>query len=78
MKICSTCAIIFSDYSSEPAQKHFDTVVSMPHHRRPYEIDSNMVRGIDYYTHMIFEIIMSDAPKWGHKQRFCAGGRYTI
>ena len=30
----------------------------------PYEIDSNMVRGLDYYTHTIFEI-MSDAPKWG-------------
>lgn len=34
----------------------------------PYEIDSNMVRGLDYYTYD-FEI-MSDAPKWGHKQRF--------
>ena len=43
----------------------------------PYEIDSNMVRGLDYYTHTIFEI-MSDAPKWGHKQRFAQADVMTI
>ena len=64
------------DYLSEPAQKHFDTVVSMLDALAvPYEIDSNMVRGLDYYTHTIFEI-MSDAPKMGAQATICAGGRY--
>ena len=66
------------DYLSEPAQKHFDTVVSMLDALAvPYEIDSNMVRGLDYYTHTIFEI-MSDAPKMGHKQRFAQADVMTI
>ena len=43
----------------------------------PYEIDHNMVRGLDYYTHTIFEI-MSDAPKMGAQQRFAQEVVMTI
>ena len=43
----------------------------------PYEIDSNMVRGLDYYTHTIFEI-MSEAPKWGRKLRSVRVDAMTI
>ncbi len=42
----------------------------------PYEIDSNMVRGLDYYTHTIFEI-MSEAPKMGVQSMICARGQYN-
>ena len=35
-----------------------------------------MVRGLDYYTHTIFEI-MSEAPKMGAQSTICAGGRYN-
>ena len=41
----------------------------------PFVIDSNMVRGLDYYTHTIFEV-MSDAPGFGAITTICAGGRY--
>lgn len=64
------------DYLSESAKKHFETVTTMLDALEiPYEIDSNMVRGLDYYTHTIFEI-MSDAPKMGAQATICAGGRY--
>ncbi|MDB7100334.1 histidine--tRNA ligase [Enterococcus mundtii] len=64
------------DYLSEKAKAHFETVIAMLDALDvPYEIDSNMVRGLDYYTHTIFEV-MSDAPKMGAQATICAGGRY--
>ncbi|MEA4828876.1 MAG: histidine--tRNA ligase [Enterococcus thailandicus] len=64
------------DYLSESAKKHFETVTTMLDAIEiTYEIDSNMVLGLDYYTHTIFEI-MSDAPKMGAQATICAGGRY--
>ena len=65
------------DYLSETAQKHFEAVTKMLNALNiAYEIDSNMVRGLDYYTHTIFEI-MSDDPKMGAQSTICAGGRYN-
>ena len=65
------------DYLSETAQKHFEAVTKMLDALNiTYEIDSNMVRGLDYYTHTIFEI-MSDDPKMGAQSTICAGGRYN-
>ena len=65
------------DYLSETAQKHFEAVTKMRDALNiAYEIDSNMVRGLDYYTHTIFEI-MSDDPKMGAQSTICAGGRYN-
>ncbi len=65
------------DYLSETAKKHFEEVVKMLDALEiPYEIDTNMVRGLDYYTHTIFEI-MSDAKGMGAQSTICAGGRYN-
>ena len=65
------------DYLSKTAQKHFEAVTKMLDALNiAYEIDSNMVRGLDYYTHTIFEI-MSDDPKMGAQSTICAGGRYN-
>lgn len=65
------------DYLSETAQKHFEAVTkTLDALNIAYEIDSNMVRGLDYYTHTIFEI-MSDDPKMGAQSTICAGGRYN-
>ncbi|MCD5003445.1 histidine--tRNA ligase [Enterococcus saccharolyticus] len=64
------------DYLSEPSKKHFDEVTKMLDALAvPYEIDTNMVRGLDYYTDTIFEI-MSDAKGMGAQSTICAGGRY--
>ncbi|MEQ3445062.1 histidine--tRNA ligase [Enterococcus cecorum] len=65
------------DYLSDTSQKHFEAVTKMLDALNiAYEIDSNMVRGLDYYTHTIFEI-MSDDPKMGAQSTICAGGRYN-
>ncbi|KMT38935.1 histidine--tRNA ligase [Melissococcus plutonius] len=64
------------DYLSEKSKVHFDTVINMLNALNiTYEIDSNMVRGLDYYTNTIFEI-MSEAPGMGAQASICAGGRY--
>lgn len=64
------------DYLSEDSAKHFETVKEMLTALGiPFVIDSNMVRGLDYYTHTIFEV-MSDAPGFGAITTICAGGRY--
>ncbi|MBP2100096.1 histidine--tRNA ligase [Enterococcus rivorum] len=64
------------DYLSDASKEHFETVKTMLTDLNiPYEIDSNMVRGLDYYTNTIFEI-MSEAPGMGAQSTICAGGRY--
>lgn len=64
------------DYLSEDSAKHFEAVKEMLTALNiPFVIDSTMVRGLDYYTHTIFEV-MSDAPGFGAITTICAGGRY--
>ncbi|MGH2604037.1 MAG: histidine--tRNA ligase, partial [Dehalococcoidia bacterium] len=38
-----------------------------------YTIDKRLVRGLDYYTHTVFEIV---PPEAGQQGTLCAGGRY--
>ena len=66
------------DYLTEDAQKHFETVKSLLNDLGiEYVIDSNMVRGLDYYNHTIFEI-MSDSKAFNGKwTTVCAGGHYS-
>ncbi|MDK1727611.1 histidine--tRNA ligase [Dellaglioa algida] len=66
------------DYLSEDSQKHFDQVKELLDALKiSYEVDSTMVRGLDYYNHTIFEI-MSDSKAFGGKfTTICAGGRYN-
>lgn len=39
----------------------------------PYQVDENLVRGIDYYTHTVFEFVTSEL---GAQGAVLAGGRY--
>ncbi|MGC6768482.1 histidine--tRNA ligase [Enterococcus sp. LJL128] len=64
------------DYLNEKSKTHFETVTDMLDELGiSYTIDKNMVRGLDYYTQTIFEI-MSEAPGMGAQSTVCAGGRY--
>ncbi len=64
------------DYLNENSKAHFEAVKSyLEALEIPYVIDTNMVRGLDYYNHTIFEI-MSDAKGFGAQTTVCAGGRY--
>ena len=62
------------DYLDEESQTHFQAVRSMLEALGiPYVINTNMVRGLDYYNHTIFE---STADVAGNELTICAGGRY--
>lgn len=64
------------DFLSEDSKIHFEEVKQMLELLEiPYEIDKNMVRGLDYYNDTIFEII-TDNPKLGAAATICGGGRY--
>lgn len=64
------------DYLSESSKEHFETVQRMLDELTiPFDVDSTMVRGLDYYTNTIFEV-MSEAPGMGAQATICAGGRY--
>lgn len=64
------------DYLTTESKTHFETVTAMLDALGiVYEVDSNMVRGLDYYTHTIFEI-MHDSDALGTQSTICAGGRY--
>ena len=41
-----------------------------------YEIDTNIVRGLDYYNHTVFEIV-GDIPEFGSQNVLGGGGRYN-
>lgn len=66
------------DYLDDESQQYFDSVQALLKKLGiEYEIDTNMVRGLDYYNHTIFEI-MSDSPVFGGGfTTVCAGGRYN-
>ena len=63
-------APIILDYVCEECETHFNKVKEyLDVLEIPYEIDPGIVRGLDYYTKTIFEIINADFTVWG-------GGRY--
>ena len=62
------------DYLDEESQDHFDEVRTMLESLNiPYVIHTNMVRGLDYYNHTIFEFITTIDKS---ELTICAGGRY--
>jgi len=43
----------------------------------PFEVDDQLVRGLDYYTNTVFEIIYSDESSNLKDLALCGGGRYN-
>lgn len=73
-KIAVANAPSILDYLDEESQAHFDAVRSMLEALAiPYVIDTNMVRGLDYYNHTIFEFITEVDQS---ELTICAGGCY--
>lgn len=64
------------DYLDEKSEKHFSEVKEQLEYLAiDYAIDTNMVRGLDYYNDTIFEIMTED-PNFGSNTTIFAGGRY--
>ncbi len=64
------------DYLNEESKTYFDTVCALLDELEiPYEIDDQLVRGLDYYTHTVFEIVSLNK-EMGAQSTVLAGGRY--
>ena len=62
------------DYLNEESKERFERVCEgLKYLNIPYEIDKNLVRGLDYYCHTAFEFITNDL---GAQGTVLAGGRY--
>ena len=62
------------DYLGEESQEHFEQVkTQLTALGIDYTLNSNLVRGLDYYTHTAFEIQSADL---GAQATVCGGGRY--
>ncbi|WP_026906307.1 histidine--tRNA ligase [Paucisalibacillus globulus] len=65
------------DFLNEESKEYFEQVKSyLDLMGIPYEVDPNLVRGLDYYNHTAFEI-MSEAKGFGAITTLCGGGRYN-
>ncbi len=61
----------------EADRAHFDQVLSyLTAMHIDYEIDKSLVRGLDYYTHTVFEL-EADLPSLGAQATLGGGGRYN-
>lgn len=66
------------DYLTDEAQQHFDRVKELLDTLDiEYVIDPTMVRGLDYYNHTIFEIMVNSKALGHGYTTICGGGRYS-
>ncbi len=64
------------DYLNEESRKHFESVkYYLENLGIEYEVNPNLVRGLDYYTHTVFEV-EADIEGFGSQNVLCGGGRY--
>ncbi|GAB2560352.1 histidine--tRNA ligase [Gracilibacillus alcaliphilus] len=65
------------DYLTEESAQYFEQVKGyLDEMGISYQVDPNLVRGLDYYNHTAFEI-MSDAEGFGAITTLSGGGRYN-
>ena len=64
------------DYLNKESKEHFDNVIKyLEALEIDYIINPNTIRGLDYYTHTVFEI-EADIKEFGAGNVMCGGGRY--
>ena len=71
------CAPRMTDYLNEVSKEHFSLVKNyLDAMNIDYEVNSNIVRGLDYYTHTVFEVV-ADIKDFGSQNVLAGGGRYN-
>ena len=66
------------DYLEDCDKEYFDTILTyLDALGLKYEISERMVRGLDYYTNDVFEIIYDNPKSQLNGLAVCAGGRYN-
>jgi len=66
-------------FLTNDAKKHFKRVLEfLDECEIPYQINKSLVRGLDYYTHTVFEIMEKVTEEDGTEREIaiCGGGRY--
>ena len=64
------------DHLSDESKKHFDSVLNaLEKLEVPHEIDPKIVRGLDYYTHTVFEFVPTNNQE-SQQATLIGGGRY--
>lgn len=64
------------DHLNADSARHYERVKSILNNNGiAYEEDPSLVRGLDYYTHTVFEVISSGL---GAQNAICGGGRYDL
>jgi histidyl-tRNA synthetase len=65
------------DYLNEESITRFDKVKDyLDALEIEYKVDTNLVRGLDYYSHTVFEI-QAEIEGFGAQSTICGGGRYN-
>lgn len=68
-------APLLVEYLDDESLQHFEKVKQVLLGTKiPFEIDTKLVRGLDYYTHTTFEIVSGSV---GSQSALCGGGRYN-
>src|SRR3989344_6019446 len=68
-----------TDYLSDEAKQHFENVVTMLEKLEvPHQIASGLVRGLDYYSGIVWEVLprATEVAEAGQQQALGGGGRY--
>lgn len=64
----------FADYIDAESKEHFEMLLNLLNANGvEYEVNSRLVRGLDYYSKTVFEWVTQDL---GAQGTVCAGGRY--
>ena len=65
------------DYLNTPSKAYFEEVQKhLKNLNIEYVVNPNIVRGLDYYTHTVFEIT-AEIKDFGSQNVLCGGGRYN-
>ncbi|MBQ6283113.1 MAG: histidine--tRNA ligase [Bacilli bacterium] len=65
------------DYLNDESKKYFESVKkNLDILGIEYNVNPNIVRGLDYYTHTVFEIT-AEIKDFGSQNVLCGGGRYN-
>ncbi len=65
------------DYLNDESKDHFNKLIEyLDAMEINYVINKSLVRGLDYYTHTVFEV-NANLPTLGAQNTICGGGRYN-
>ncbi len=66
------------DHLSDSSKKHFEFILkSLQELDIPHEVAPSLVRGLDYYTHTVFEFVPKTTRGESQQNSLASGGRYN-